>query len=106
MQQQRLETGAAGAAEALFGRLAGFGEALPELVLRRLGIGVADAPEALDERVALVIVPQLVEHAALRVGQDGVDRVEEGRVAAVEGGGGVLGEGAGGEEEEEAANHG
>ena len=101
VQQQRLETGASVAAETLFGRLARAVEALPELVLRRLGIGVANAPEALDEGIALVVVPQLAEHATLGVGQDRRGGVEEVGVPAVEGGCGLGKGGGGGEEAEE-----
>ena len=106
VQQQGLETGAPRVAETLLRHFEGPLELLPELVLRCLGIGIADAPEPLDEGVALVVVPQLAEHAALRVGQDRGGRVEEVRVPPVEGGCGVLGEGGGGEEGEEDDGHG
>ena len=85
VQQQRLEAGVAGVAEAFPGRFDRLVETLAELVLRRLGVGIADGPEALDEGVALVGVPQFAEDAALRVGEDRIDGVEEVGVAAVEG---------------------
>ena len=84
MQQQRLEAGVPGGAEALFGQVDDAVEALAELVLRRLGVGVADGPETLNEGVALIRVPEFAEHAALRVGEDRVDGLEEVGVAPVE----------------------
>ena len=67
MQQERVEAVVPGVAEALHGRFDGLLETLAELVLRRLGIGVADGPETLDEGVALVGVAEFAEDAALRV---------------------------------------
>ena len=99
MQKERFEAVVPGVAEALDGRFHGPVETLAELVLRRLGVGVADGPEALHEGVALVGVAEFAEDPAFRVGEDRVDGVEEVGVAAVEG---VLGAGGGGCGEEEA----
>jgi len=83
VQQQGLETGAAGVAETLLRHFEGALEPLLELVLRRLGIRIADAPEPLDERVALIAVAEFAEHAPLRVGEDCGGCVEEGGVTPV-----------------------
>jgi hypothetical protein len=54
--------------------LVGVGDApvvlFAELVLRRIGVGIAPQPELLNEGVALLVVAQVLEGLALFVGDD------------------------------------